>query len=81
MYTSSPLFSNTQKLIFKLSKFGKKITEIANDICYKHVKSQYELFYIQGYTKMQNLKNCIMNNFSSLCSLEYKVVGFEILYV
>jgi hypothetical protein len=63
--------------------------DIVNDLTYKHVKFQYEIHYIMGYTKITNYGNIcrfenIHNRFtclSFLCSQKYKVFEYEFLHV
>jgi hypothetical protein len=51
------LFLNTQNLYFEVSKISKQILEVyvANDVYYEPVKSQYELIYILGHTKIRQI--------------------------
>jgi hypothetical protein len=49
-----------QALRICISKFQKiqiEILEIANDVYYNGLKSQYKLLYILGYTKITNFDN------------------------
>jgi hypothetical protein len=46
------LYLNFFKHIFKFLKICKKILDVANDEIYGRAKSQCEILYILGYTKI-----------------------------
>jgi hypothetical protein len=46
------LYFKYLKSVFKVSKNLEFFLEIANDVHYKPVKSQYHIFCILGYTKI-----------------------------
>jgi hypothetical protein len=48
-------FQKIRNHIFKFQKILKKIIDVANDIIYKHAKSQCEFLNTLGYTKIRNM--------------------------